>query len=91
MSGESNETGSPSPGFFRRLYNGWLAIAGRFGMAQTLVILGFFYAFIIGPFAMGLTLARRDLLDKREAHGPGSAWGPADTAEPDLERTKQQF
>jgi hypothetical protein len=77
--------------FFRRLYDGWLAIAVRFGFVQTLVVLGIFYALIIGPFSTGIQLFRGDLLDKRQVKGEGSAWREADTSAPDLERAKHQF
>ncbi len=75
-----------SPG--RRLLSGWMAIAGRFGFVQTLVILGLFYTFLIGPIAAGAALARRDLLGKRGLREAGTAWRDADTAKPDLERAK---
>ena len=73
---------------WRRLLNGWMAIAGRFGFVQTLVILGLFYVFLIGPIAMGAGLARRDLLGKRGLREAGTAWRDADSAKPDLERAK---
>ncbi len=73
---------------WRRLLNGWMAIAGRFGFVQTLVILGLFYVFLIGPIATGAALARRDLLGKRGLREAGTAWRDADTAKPDLERAK---
>ncbi len=75
-----------SPG--RRLLSGWMAIAGRFGFVQTLVILGLFYTFLIGPVAAGAALARQDLLGKRGLRERGTAWRDADTAKPDLERAK---
>ncbi len=75
-----------SPG--RRLLNGWMAITGRFGFVQTLVILGLFYTFVIGPVAVGAALARRDLLGKRGLREGETAWRDADTAKPDLERAK---
>ncbi len=75
-----------SPG--RRLLNGWMAIAGRFGFVQTLVILGLFYTLLIGPMAAGAGLARQDLLGKRGLREKGTAWRDADTAKPDLERAK---
>lgn len=73
---------------WRRLLNGWMAIAGRFGFVQTLVILGLFYVFLIGPVALGIGLARQDLLGKRGLREAGTAWQDADTAKPDLERAK---
>ena len=73
---------------WRRLLNGWMAIAGRFGFVQTLVILGLFYTFLIGPVGAGAAIARRDLLGKRGLREAGTAWRDADTAKPDLERAK---
>ncbi|MGH0029750.1 MAG: hypothetical protein ACQGVC_08160 [Myxococcota bacterium] len=76
-------------GFLRRLYAGWMTIVGRFGATQTMVVLGLFYAFLIGPASIISTLARRDLLDKRRSEtGDASAWRDADTSPPDLERAK---
>jgi hypothetical protein len=75
--------------FHRRLYEGWLVIAGHFGEVQTLVILGLSYVFMIGP--VSLVMARKDLLHKRELHAAGSAWNDADTTMPDLERAKRLF
>ena len=77
--------------FWRRLLAGWNAIVARFGFAQTLVILALFYTLIIGPAALVAMLARRDLLDRRGLRVDGSAWRPADTAAPDLERAKRSF
>ncbi len=72
----------------RRLYAGWLVVAGRFGSIQTLVLLGLFYAALIGPAWLGASMARRDLLDKRRHAGGDSAWKVADTPRPTLERAK---
>ena len=72
----------------RRLLQGWLAVAERFGFVQTLVILAIFYATLIGPASLVAWLARRDLLDKRKRLAPGTAWREADSAKPDLERAK---
>jgi len=77
-----------SPGLGRRLLNGWIAIAGRFGYVQTLMLLVFTYVLLIGPFAVGIFIGRGDLLGKRRLRGAGSAWLDADTAKPDLERAK---
>jgi hypothetical protein len=77
-----------APSLGRRLLNGWMAIAGRFGMVQTMVILLFTYVLVLGPVAFGITLSRRDLLSKRGLRSAGSAWCDADSAEPDLERAK---
>ena len=72
----------------QRLLAGWMAIAGRFGYVQTLVILAFVYGVLIGPVGLFLTAARRDLLNKRHLRAAGSAWQDADSAAPDLERAK---
>jgi len=77
--------------FGRRLYEGWLVIAGRFAHVQTLVILSFFYAFMMGPFASAIALGRGDLLAKRGLRAPGSAWREAETTAPEIERARQQF
>lgn len=81
MSGEQ-------PPVWKRLLQGWLAISARFGFVQTLVILGLFYGAMIGPAATLVSIARRDLLDKRRLRDPDSAWRQADSAAPDLERAK---
>lgn len=73
---------------WRRLLAGWLAIAGRFGAVQTRVLLGFFYFLLLGPFAIGARLARRDFLSKRGVGADGTAFEPSDSAAPDLERAK---
>jgi hypothetical protein len=73
---------------WRRLYLGWLVIAGRFGHVQTQVILALFYAFLIGPIALGLAVSRRDLLHKRGLRAGETAWNDADSAAPDLERAR---
>jgi hypothetical protein len=72
----------------RRLLNGWLAIAGRFGTVQTLMILVLTYAMLIGPVGLGIAICRGDLLAKRGLKHAGSAWQEADSAKPDLERAK---
>jgi len=77
---------------WRRLYEGWLEVAARFGEVQTLVIVALVYALAIGPTALVIAAARRDLLHKRELRVPGSAWSDADTvAHPDLQRAKRLF
>ena len=65
-----------------------MAIAGRFGYVQTLMLLVLTYATLIGPVAIGMFIGRADLLGKRGLMASGSAWLEADTAEPDLERAK---
>ncbi len=75
---------------WRRLYEGWMAIVGRFGAVQTLVILAFSYLAVVGPVAVVGAVLRRDFLDKRELRGRDSAWRVADSAAPDLERAKRQ-
>jgi hypothetical protein len=80
-----------SPSIGRRLLAGWNAIVARFGFAQTLVILAGFYAFVIGPGALVVSLARRDLLDRRRLRAGDSAWRSADSAAPDLERAKHEY
>ena len=77
--------------FVRCLYAGWLAIAGRFGHVQTLVILAIFYTFILGPLSIGIAISRGDLLSKRDLHMRASAWREADSARPELERARRQF
>ena len=72
----------------RQLLNGWMAIAGRFGAVQTLMILVLTYAILIGPVGLGISIFRGDLLAKRGLKLAGSAWQDADTSEPDLERAK---
>lgn len=81
---------TPAP-FYRRFYDGWMAIVGRFAFVQNLVILSLVYTLLIGPFGLGARLLRRDLLDKRRFGEAGSAWGEADSAKPDLERAQHQF
>lgn len=73
---------------WRRFTGGWMAIVARFGFAQTLVILTLFYALLLGPVALILGLARRDLLERRGLRAGGSAWRDADSAAPDLERAR---
>lgn len=72
----------------QRLKDGWMAIIGRFGASQTLVILGLVYTFVFGPVSLVLGLLRQDPLHKRWQRADSSAWSEADSAEPDLERAK---
>ena len=88
MDGIVTETGSAP--VWRRLLDGWTAIAARFGAIQTLVLLAGFYVFLVGPAALGVALGRRDYLSRRGLRAAGSAWEAADTAAPDLERAKLQ-
>jgi len=74
--------------WWRRLLNGWMAITGRFGFVQTLMMLVIFYVFLIGPAWAFTAVTRRDLLARRGLRAQGTAWRPADSAEPDLERAK---
>jgi len=76
---------------WRHLYDGWTGIAARFGHVQTQVILGLFYAFIIGPVSIGIALSRGDLLAKRRLGERASAWRAADSTHPELERARHQF
>jgi len=77
---------APSPG--RRLINGWMTIAGRFGSVQTSMILTMTYVLLIGPVGLALAIGRSDPLAKRGLKAVESAWLDADTAKPDLERAK---
>ena len=70
----------------RRLLDAWLAIAGRFGSAQTTLLLVLFYGVLIGPAGLAMAIGRSDPLGRRSCDG--SAWSEADTAKPDLERAK---
>ena len=81
-------TDGGKPSMARQLLNGWMAIAGRFGTVQTLMILVLTYAILIGAFGLGIALFRGDLLAKRGLKHAGSAWQDADSAKPDLERAK---
>ena len=72
----------------RKLLNGWLVIAARFGAVQTLLLLTLFYGFLIGPGGLAIAIRRSDPLDRRGLGSGGSAWRDADTAGADLERAK---
>jgi hypothetical protein len=77
---------------WRRLYEAWLEVAGRFGEVQTLVVVTLVYAIAVGPVALVILATRQDLLHKRALHAEGSAWNDADTVKaPDLERAKRLF
>jgi hypothetical protein len=78
--------------FLSRLRTGWLEIAAAFAEVQTLIILVVAYVVAIGPIALFMGVARRDLLHKRLLRVAGSAWNTADTVtSPDLERAKRLF
>ena len=74
--------------WLKRLYQGWLVVAGRFGATQTQVVLGLFYALLIGAAAIFTRVSGKDLLDKRHLGEGDTAWREADSAAPDLERAK---
>ena len=73
---------------WRTLLNGWMAIAGRFGGVQTLLILVLFYLILIGPISVIQVVGRRDQLDKRALWRKESAWQESDSGGNDLERAK---
>jgi hypothetical protein len=75
--------------FYRRLYEGWMVIAGHFGETQTLVVLGLCYVLVIGP--VSIVMSRKDPLHKRALRSQGSAWLDADSTLPDLERARRLF
>ncbi len=81
-------TDERAPSLGRRLVNGWMVIAGRFGSVQTLMILTMTYVLLIGPVGLALAIGRSDPLGKRGLKAVESAWLDADTAKPDLERAK---
>jgi hypothetical protein len=69
-----------------------MEVALRFGEVQTTLVVTLVYALVLGPMATAVGVARRDLLDKRSLHGPGSAWREADSVKtPDLERARRLF
>lgn len=72
----------------RRLVNGWMAVAGRFGGVQTLLLLVLIYVVLIGPVSVVQALARRDQLDKRALWKKESAWRQSESGGTDLERAK---
>jgi hypothetical protein len=73
---------------WRRLLDGWMAIAARFGWVQTVVILSIFYVVLIGPVSLLHAVTRRDALDRSGLRSEGSAWHTSDSAGADLERAK---
>ena len=84
---ESDLKGEQTP-LWRRLLNGWMTIAARFGGVQTQLILVLFYVALIGPISILQALGRRDQLDKREMWKQETAWRNSDTGGTDLERAK---
>ena len=81
-----------APGFGARLRAGWLEVAAAFAEIQTLIILVVAYVVAIGPIALFMTAARKDLLHKKLMRIAGSAWNPADSVtSPDLDRAKRLF
>ena len=81
-----------TPGFARRLQQGWLELAGHFGEIQTLLIVCVVYLLVLGPISLVATLSGRDLLVKRGFDGPASAWLESDSvSSPDLARAKRLF
>ena len=87
----ATDAAGPRP-LWRRLYEGWLAIAAAFGEAQTLVIVGLVYGLVMGPIALGIRIGRGDPLHKRGLRAPGTAWFEADsTSSPDVERARRLF
>jgi hypothetical protein len=86
------ETGAAAPGALRRLYLGWLELAGRFGEVQSVLIVCVVYLFVMGPMAVAAAVSGRDLLAKRGFASGASAWWDADSvSKPDLERAKRLF
>ena len=73
---------------WRTLLNGWMAIAGRFGGVQTLLILVIFYLILIGPISLFSLVGRRDQLDKRALWRKETAWQKSESGGNDLERAK---
>ena len=80
-------TSEPIP-LWRTLLNGWMAIAGRFGGVQTLLILVLFYLVMIGPVSFVQAIGRRDQLNKRGLWQKDSAWQESESGGNDLERAK---
>lgn len=73
---------------WRRLLNGWMAVAGRFGSVQTLLLLVLFYLVLIGPVSILQAFGRRDQLDKRTLWKKETAWHQSESGGTDLERAK---
>jgi hypothetical protein len=73
---------------WRRLLNGWMAIAGRFGSVQTQMLLVLFYLALIGPISLVQGIGGRDPLDKRGLWKKDSAWRESESGGNGLERAK---
>jgi hypothetical protein len=84
---ESELQGEQVP-LWRRLLNGWMAVAGRFGSVQTLLLLVLIYLVLIGPVSILQAFGRRDQLDKRALWKKESAWQQSESGGTDLERAK---
>jgi hypothetical protein len=82
-------TDRPSPR--RRLLDGWMQVAARFGEVQTLVLLGFVYALVLGPASLVARALGNDFLAKRGLGAAGSAWRDAESRPPLLDNVKQPF
>jgi hypothetical protein len=74
--------------FWRRLLDGWMTIAGRFGGVQTMLLLVLFYVALIGPLSLFQAFSRGDQLDKRALWRKESAWRDSESGGNDLERAK---
>ncbi|MFZ5476071.1 MAG: hypothetical protein ACOZNI_04795 [Myxococcota bacterium] len=77
---------------FKRTWLGWNVGVRRFMEWQSAFLMAVAYVVGMGPVAIGLRLARRDLLDR----GPGpkdarSYWIPRDGKPMDMERATRQF
>jgi hypothetical protein len=88
---ENERVSDPKPSPWRRLLDGWLAIAAHFGEVQTLVLLGLIYTLVIGPASLVSRAVGNDFLSKRGLGESGSAWREADSREAVLENVKQPF
>lgn len=75
--------------FLRRVWRGWVEIAGYFGDFQARLILTLFYVTILLPFALIMRLFA-DPLRVRKAPAD-SGWLPRQEHETDLQATRQQF
>jgi hypothetical protein len=65
-----------------------MAVAGRFGSVQTLLLLVLFYLLLIGPVSILQAIGRRDQLDKRTLWKKETAWCESESSGTDLERAK---